>query len=289
MTFWEKRPLLENLCGIALVLFTWVPLSHYAELGGLEIGVTDVWTKLPLYLTLLLVIVPVTRFYDHRPLAWAGIGAHRWTARELAQGAALGLGMTTLVWLPYLLSGGVALEGLAGSDLLYWSAYLLMSAAGEELLFRGYLFQRLIEIAGPLLATLLLSALFAVAHLGNPEMTGQSAMNIFFGGIFFSLCYLRTGSLWLPFAAHFVWNFMLAKIFGLPVSGLQMGGSLLRTEDALPIWLGGGSFGPEGGVIATVALVAGVAALLTIRKITYSPYVYAERFRGAWRDVGRRT
>ena len=280
MTFWERRPLRRNGLGILLVLALWIPLGSLLEGAGADIGLAARWQKMLWYLLLLLVIVLATRLYDRRPLAWAGIAPHRWMGRELLQGTALGLGMTAVVWLPFVLGGGTE-AGMPGSDFLRQTLYLVASAAGEELLFRGYLFQRMVEIAGPLAGTLLLSALFAFAHLANPEMTTLSGVNIFLGGIFFSLCYLRTGSLWLPFAVHFVWNFTLAKILGLVVSGQSFGGSLLATPDTLPMWLGGGGFGPEGGIIATAALMAGTIALLTIRQITYSPYVYAERFWGA--------
>jgi membrane protease YdiL (CAAX protease family) len=279
MTFWERRPLRRNAAGIVIVLLLWVPIGPYVELAGKSVGLVGMWEKAAWYILLLLVIILVTRLFDRKPLIWAGIGTHRWMGRELLQGTALGGAMATLVWLPFLLSGG-ADAGTPGSNFLVQTGYLVMSAAGEEILFRGYLFQRMVEIAGPLVATVLLSALFAFAHLANPEMTTFSGVNIFLGGIFFSLCYLRTGSLWLPFAAHFAWNFTLAKILGLTVSGQTFGGSLLATRDILPDWLGGGGFGPEGGVIATIGLVAGTIALLTIPQITYSPYVYAERFWG---------
>ena len=279
MSFWARRGLGKNLVGLVLVLAIWIPLGHYAEVATSPLlGGYIPWEKAPWYLLLLPVIMLVTRRYDHRPLEWAGIGLHRWTGRELAQGTGLGLGMSALVWLPYLLTSGTGIGDPGGSEYLAWTVYLLMSAAGEELLFRGYLFQRLVEISGPIVATLLLSGLFSAAHLSNPGVTSLGALNIFLGGIFFSLCYLRTGSLWFPIAAHFVWNFVLAKVVGLAVSGMTMGGSLLVTADRLPVWLGGGEFGPEGGIIATVALVAGTTALLAIRSITYSPYVYAAGF-----------
>lgn len=286
MSFWARRSLGKNLGGLSLVLAIWIPVAHYADVATRPLIGDDIpWEKAPWYLLLLPTIMLVTRYVDRRPMEWAGIGLHQWTARELAQGAALGLGMTALVWLPFLLGGGTTIGSAGGPDYLLWTLYLLLSAAGEELLFRGYLFQRIVEITGPIVATLLLSSLFSAAHLANPSMSPLGALNIFLGGIFFSLCYLRTGSLWFPIAAHFVWNFVLAKVVGLTVSGMSMGGSLLATPDRLPVWLGGGEFGPEGGVIATAALLAGTAALLTIRSITYSPYVYAAGFWAARREA----
>jgi hypothetical protein len=102
------------------------------------------------------------------------------------------------------------------------------------------------------------------------------------------LGYIRTGSLWFPIGAHVAWNVLLAKVAGLPVSGIDFGGSLLGTTVQGPEFLSGGAFGPEGGMLGVAALLVGGLLLARLPAITYSPYVSAGLFRAFLaRDAAR--
>jgi membrane protease YdiL (CAAX protease family) len=290
MNFWERRGLKTNLIGAVLLLVVWllwVPLVLPASFADAMSGSGPMpsWFGSIVYGSLLIATLLVTRFYDRLPAAWAGIGLHRWTVRELGFGTLIGLGMAIIAW--GIVAAGGTLRWLGMDDLGAYtlvSLSIIVNAAGEELMFRGYLFQRGIEIFGTTTATLLGAAIFALAHLFNPYLSWLAVVNIFLAGIFFSLCYLQTGSLWLPMAAHATWNLVLAKVLGVTVSGLDFGRSLLVVGDISgPDWLTGGGFGPEGGAAATVALLLGTAALLKIPAITYSPYVHADVFRAFYR------
>lgn len=289
MDFWARRPITLNLTGLGLFILiglaiTWVGRQMLGMFTTVDPIVTTSWSGPVFYLGLFAATHLVTRLHDHMPAAWSGVGVHRWTLRELGLGLGLGAAMALLAWGPIAVMGGVAMgDGWSGSDILYFLIPMTLNAAGEEILFRGYLFQRVVEIIGPIAATLIASALFAIAHSGNPNVTFVAIVIIFLGGIFFSLAYLRTGSLWLPIGAHIAWNVLLAKVLGLPVSGKEFGDSLLRTSIAGPEFLTGGSFGPEGGLLGAAALALGVWGLLGIPAITYSPYVYASVFK-AFRD-----
>jgi membrane protease YdiL (CAAX protease family) len=130
-------------------------------------------------------------------------------------------------------------------------------AMGEELLFRGYAFQTLIQAVTFLPATLLMAALFGLAHMQNPHVTAFSLSNVVLAGILFSFAYMKTRSLWLPFGVHFAWNFSQTTLFGLPTSGMtDPSHTLFNAVRSGPAWIGGGEFGPEGGVLATIALLA---------------------------------
>jgi hypothetical protein len=76
-------------------------------------------------------------------------------------------------------------------------------------------------------------------------------------GVWFGIAYLRTRSLWFPLGIHWAWNWALGSLFGLPVSGVTSIAPypLLQGTDLGPAWLTGGSFGIEGGIACTVALI----------------------------------
>ncbi len=147
--------------------------------------------------------------------------------------------------------------------LILGATFFYVAALVEELLFRGYLFQTLIEIMNPIWATIIFSLFFGAAHFMNPHATFFSSCNIVLAGIFLSICYLKTKSLWFCTAVHFGWNYCQGVIFSLPVSGLHPDAYALFTVHIDQAeWLTGGSFGPEGGAAAFVILIVAIAFLL---------------------------
>ena len=279
--FWKRRKVEVNVKG-ALVLilatgvFSLIALS-IAELYGLPSS--SLWVGVILYGALFLATLLTLEQIDQMPLHWVGLGVHPWIAREIGWGVALGVGMVVLAWLPSGLLGTVEFRGIQEpSKFFYWFTFLLLSAAGEELLFRGYLFQRGIELFGVLLATLLFSAGFSLAHLGNPELSWLSLANIFLAGIFFSACYLVTESLWLPITAHIAWNTTLSLVLGAPTSGILFEESFFRTTVENATLLTGGAFGPEGGIGTTVVLLFGGLILYLVPSLRIAPWTHARSF-----------
>jgi membrane protease YdiL (CAAX protease family) len=142
---------------------------------------------------------------------------------------------------------------------------LAAAAAAEELLFRGFLFQRLIDGLGAWPAQLLIAALFTLTHSDALTELGPLAYlagaNIFVASILFGLAYLRTRSLALPLGLHFAANVMQGPILGFGVSGADAPGLLSATLQDAPTWLTGGSFGLEASVPGFVCVVAASATL----------------------------
>ena len=140
----------------------------------------------------------------------------------------------------------------------------------EELMFRGYPFQRLVEATGAGGAVAVAAALFGMAHLLNPHASTVGFINTILIGILFAVAYLRSGSLWLPWGMHWAWNTVLATV-GLPVSGNDMSVGVHTAVEG-PKWLTGGAYGPEASLAATVAVVVGLAVIvLGFRKVHTEP------------------
>jgi membrane protease YdiL (CAAX protease family) len=142
----------------------------------------------------------------------------------------------------------------------------LAGAAAEEMLFRGYPFQTLLRSWPLWVALLLASAPFALVHLLNPNVApGFTFVNTALAGVWLGVAYWRTRSLWFPLGLHFGWNWVQGALLGSPVSGLKSIAPhpLLNFADVGPAWVGGGTYGIEGGVACTLALV--VVTLFTWR------------------------
>jgi len=229
-----------------------------------------------LLLGLLAVFKVMTTFCDRRPLGSVGLAFHRRWARDLGLGAMLGaimiLAVAALEWVLRLahfrvnsLSPGQALSG----GTLYILA-LATAATYEELVFRGYPFQRLVEAITPAGGIVVSSAVFGLVHLGNPYYTWISTANTALVGIALSIAYLRTRSLWMPVGIHFGWNFVLGIVIGLPVSGYAFPETLLQAQVRGAVWLTGAAYGPEGSVLATMAIVGATIYLLLSKRIYVS-------------------
>lgn len=141
-------------------------------------------------------------------------------------------------------------------------AILAPAALAEELLFRGVPLVVLAAAFGRGSAIVGISVLFALAHVSNPNTTPLGLGNIALAGVFLGLTFYAPGGIWTAFGAHLGWNSLLACL-DTPVSGVPFDIPLLDYNAGGPAWLTGGSFGPEGGLAATIALT--LAVLVTAR------------------------
>jgi hypothetical protein len=209
------------------------------------------------------------RQLERRGFASVGFKLHRGWVRDFGWGSLLGVASLTVA------VGIAAAVGAMRFDVhttrLGFLAYafgivaffFLLSGATEELIFRGFSFQALIHNLGAPAALAIASALFGLAHLRNPSASALSTINTMLAGVWLGLAYLMTRSLWLATGLHCSWNFAMVFIFGLPVSGFTGLDEFawLRGSSGAPLFVSGGSYGPEGGVAATLALILSTLAI----------------------------
>jgi hypothetical protein len=160
----------------------------------------------------------------------------------------------------------------------------IVAAAAEEAAFRGYGLQTMARshIGWAWVSILLLSLGFGLVHLGNPNAKFiYTFTNTALAGVWLSVAYLKTRSLWFPLGVHWAWNWVMAAIFGIPVSGIttMTPAPLLRVEINEPTWLSGGSYGVEGGVVCGVAVLISTIAIyfLPIAKPTKEMYALTSK------------
>jgi hypothetical protein len=139
-----------------------------------------------------------------RPRNWIG-GA----LTGIAFGVAFKLAMKALV-LPLLGAPAVnqAYHHLAGNSAAIPGmvlAIIVGAGLGEEILFRGYLFERFGKLLGTGMAAkaatiVIAAALFGAAHYADQGLAG--AEQGFVVGLVFGAIFARTGSLWMLIWAH---------------------------------------------------------------------------------------
>lgn len=204
-------------------------------------------------------------------LAAMGLPLRKGWLRESLLGAAIAFGLITLAASAIAVFGHIEmhmiLNRVAERRLVEITILLLFGAMMEELMFRGYPFQRLVDAVGKTGAILLFSALFGFVHLNNPNAGGFLSWGFFNTiaiGVVFAIAYLKFRTLWLPWGMHFGWNFSLGVIYGLPVSGLSLFSVVIKSSAAGPALLTGGAYGIEASLTGAVAIVVGLAVILAL-------------------------
>jgi membrane protease YdiL (CAAX protease family) len=182
------------------------------------------------------------------------------------QGLFWGLVMISAMILLIRLVGGFSFGGraLRGPALwgyaALWGLVFLFVGFFEEFFFRGYTQFTLASGIGFWPAATVISAIFGAWHLGNKGEDIAGAASVFVIGMFFCLTLRRTGNLWFAVGLHASFDWGETFLFSVPNSGIVAPGHLLNSSFHGPVWLTGGTVGPEGSVMAfvVVALAAAV-------------------------------
>ncbi len=175
--------------------------------------------------------------------------------KELFSGLIIGAALMILPVILLSIFGFVHWEinAFSLSTLTSGFSILLLAAVTEELLFRGFLFQRLIQAFGKWPAQLIVAGLFLLTHINNPGMTGMvkllASINIFFASIMFGIAFIKTKSLAMPLGLHFMANYTQGTLLGFGVSGDKDPSLFKPIFNRTPIWLNGGDFGMEASIL----------------------------------------
>jgi hypothetical protein len=202
-------------------------------------------------------------------LAGAGFLLGRRWAREALWGTLAGIGLMVaaagMVWVEggvtWVLNPARSLAALGFGALMF-----LQVALFEECLFRGFLFQRMLDGLGAWPTQTILALLFALAHWGNPGMHGAiriwATLDIALAAVLLGLAYLRTRSLAMPVGIHLGWNWAQGNLLGFAVSGTGAGKSwVLPVFHGKPDWISGGAFGLEASIFGVVAVAVAIGLL----------------------------
>ena len=205
-------------------------------------------------------------------LPWSAAGLGRSAARPglVAWGfllGALAIGIPSVI---LLAMGQLRLEpqpdGGAAAEALRALVMLAPLAFMEELIIRGYPLMVLREAWGPAPAVGITSLVFGLLHVGNPNSSAGAIAMATLAGVMLAAIVVSTNSLYAAAAAHLAWNWVMAAILHVPVSGIGVQTPDYRLVDAGPDWVTGGGWGPEAGAGAALGMV-GVLSYLHVRRI----------------------
>jgi len=226
--------------------------------------------------SILVAIFLTARFVDRRPLADLGVRGGSRGVRDAAAGFLIGGAIMLFVFLVELAFGWIRVIGGCGALEIGATVPLAFAFVAvknvcvgvtEEALCRGYLIPNLTETLGFTrwskrvilgVAIVISSVLFSAHHIVNPNFSLGSFVGLTVNGVLLALGFVLTGSLALPIALHFAWNFFQGSVFAFPVSGDREAASLLITSLGGPDLPTGGPFGPEAGLVGIAASLIGI-------------------------------
>jgi membrane protease YdiL (CAAX protease family) len=210
------------------------------------------------------------RGVDHRAWADVDLGAAAARPRQFATGWLVGTaaiaatcGLLLVVGLLRFEPSTIDGEWLGAAARV--SLVLLPSALAEEMASRGYLLTVLRERVGTRAAVIMTSAGFGLLHLSNPGWTLVSLSMVMLAGVFLATVRIALGSLYAAWMAHLAWNWVMAVPLHAYVSGRRLEAPGYRAVAVGPQWLSGGSWGPEGGLVAALGMI-GVLAYFYVRR-----------------------
>ncbi len=201
----------------------------------------------------------VMRVFERAHLTNVGLGWNPASVRNLLIGLAGGAGAAAVILLGPIMLGLASFQKAPGTEFhwynfLFVSVVLLFGAAGEEMMFRGYAFQVLLAVLGPLATILPFGVIFGLAHSMNLNISMLALVNTALWGILFGVAFLRSGDLWLPIGLHFGWNWAL-PLFGVNLSGFTMSVTGYSMQWRIGSLWSGGDYGPEGSILTSTVLI----------------------------------
>jgi len=228
--------------------------------------------------TIGLVILTWLRVVERRP--WETIGLTRPLAlRTFMGGHLIGIAMMALIvagmWLAGAVVAGEAAPAFRSPAALAGIGVLLLGFAVqssvEEIAFRGWMLSAIAAKFNVTTAVILSLAVFTLLHY-EPHQAPVDTLNIVLFALFACSWALRTGNIWGVMGWHAGWNWFTGVGFRLPITGLDthMPALVVKLTPVGPDILTGGATGPEGSIVCTLVLSAGIAFHL-LRRRTAAP------------------
>jgi membrane protease YdiL (CAAX protease family) len=236
----------------------WLLMSVSSHLNALW------WRMMVEAIMMLAAIVPafVMAQIEARPFGDFGLPASGAFARNFWVGAVWGIAALSALMIVLRATGAFTFGSLDlhGARILkfalYYAVFFLITGLFEEFLLRGYSQWILAKGMNFWPAAALLSISFGAIHGTNPgeAKTGLVAAGLI--GFFFCLTLRRTGNLWWAVGFHMSWDWGESYLYSVPDSGTFVPGHLLNSSFHGPIWLTGGSVGPEGSYLVFAVIAA---------------------------------
>lgn len=251
--------LVLTIWGTLMAPFFVLVMARLSERGLTDIPVTWLFQESVLAIAAFCSVLGVTRVVDRQPIASLGLTPAR-AVPQFIRGSAIGAGII-IAAVALLMVLGIArrlpVPRAQATTLAIAAVATLVNAFTQEILFQGYLLPSILRRSTPYVALAASGIVFVLIHGPAAVLDPIPGLNLFLAALLLGSARLRSNALWLPLGIHFGWNLVEGPLLGLIVSGHELAGWKLL-ELAGPRYLSGGTYGPEGSLVATVMTLVGL-------------------------------
>ena len=209
-------------------------------------------------------------FPQNRPILGSlGKGLKGNTLKMFGLGLLIGGGMNLLCALGAMINGDIHIS-FSPSPVLQILAFfpaVLIQSGAEEMVCRGYIYQKLRRsYRSPLVAMAGSALWFMILHLFNPGVSPMALLYMILTAVKYTLIIYYFDSFWCAVGIHTAWNYMQNIILGLPNSGLVSLVSVFKLDasNVRSSMFYQAEFGLEGTVFSCIVTIAVAAAVIYI-------------------------
>ncbi|MEE3242097.1 MAG: CPBP family intramembrane glutamic endopeptidase [Candidatus Neomarinimicrobiota bacterium] len=255
---------------VLMMVLAGVDMQDPASVEGYAAGMESMDFASPMMLAMSLLQITASfaaiwfmmTVFNKEPLTNIGL-----SIKDRGQEMLAGLGAALLfiggIFLILWCFGAITVTGAVGlkPGVMMVSLMLFVAAFDEEIVFRGYVLNNLMDSMNRWWALGVSSVVFALMHAGNPNVwsTFVPMTELFAAGFILGISYTFTKNLWFPTFFHFGWNFFQG-LFGFEISGMGVDSwKAIAHENSgqVPDIISGGAFGIEGSVISLCCTILG--------------------------------
>ncbi len=213
------------------------------------------------FLILFLLVILFRKGIDRRSVRSLGFSFPPAIRRDFLAGVLTGIALQAAIVGFLCITGDIEVTGVRFSPVPLITILFTLIFAGlkEEIVMRGYMLSNLMESMNKYVALFIVSSIFAILHILNPDASVAGVANIVLAGLLLGIYYVHRRNLWFPIGLHIAWNYCEGPIFGSPVSGVKVP-SILQLKFIGNPAMTGGNFGFEASAAAAVLTL--VALLL---------------------------
>ncbi|MCW6109285.1 CPBP family intramembrane glutamic endopeptidase [Clostridium sporogenes] len=218
----------------------------------------------------LIITILYCKFIEKRSLESMGIVKKK-IVKSYFLGTGIAVILVCIIFILCVFSGAVVYYGKNNDiNMTLILAYLggfIIQGAMEEIMCRGFLMNSLLYKIPTNIAILGSSFMFAFPHFStlfqsNIIVAIVGIINLLLFSTVVSLLMIKYNNIWVSCAVHSVWNFALAIIIGINLSGSNSASSVFKfnANENMKL-LSGGKYGIEAGLICTIVLILFVIVL----------------------------
>lgn len=208
-----------------------------------------------------------------------GFSFDRWSVFELVAGIFIAIIPVSLAFAVIFSTGAIEITAVDFKPDTFFQglSFLGFGALIEEIMFRTGLLLVLIYFTKKVWLSIAIEIIFfGLIHIANPGADLFTAMSNGIGGLMYSLAFIYTGRLWMPFALHLFWNFSQA-FYGFNISGMDGFSDMFIVLNLTGSEIiNGGEYGIEGSMVGVCArflvilLVVFITKKMANRNLTYN-------------------